>query len=396
MKKGIVMEIEGAFLTLLTPEGEFLRAKRQDQPYIIGEEIYFYPVPIIKKTNNIQRIGDLFRFKPVWIVTLALIIILGSLFPIIQNDKAYAYMSIDVNPSIELGVNNKMQVIELTGFNEAGKKIVSDMSEWKKQDVSQLTKTLLLKIKQAGFLDQNQQVIFSTVRTKEEDKDAEEKLQEHIKEIKAAINSQALEVTVVNCTEKELKKAHQLGVTAGKYEANNRNKAKINVKTSEKKNAENSYRAELKKNQTSQIPGQYKKQSIFSSENKDGENENKSSGKKIPPGQLKKMNGEKVKNFGQLKKEKNQQFQAGQKEKQQTKLKEKQQTKQQIKNQQTKQQTEQQTKQQTKQQKKDAVKHRGNNKKHPQQRNKNREEHHNHNHNHKLKQKPYGKYKGKK
>ena len=44
MKKGIVMEIDDAFLTLLTPEGEFLHARRQNQPYLIGEEIHFFPI----------------------------------------------------------------------------------------------------------------------------------------------------------------------------------------------------------------------------------------------------------------------------------------------------------------------------------------------------------------
>jgi hypothetical protein len=42
MKKGIVMEIDESCLTLLTPEGEFLHARRQNQPYAIGEEIHFF------------------------------------------------------------------------------------------------------------------------------------------------------------------------------------------------------------------------------------------------------------------------------------------------------------------------------------------------------------------
>jgi hypothetical protein len=42
MKQGIIMEIDDEFLTLMTPEGEFLHARRQNQPYAIGEEIHFF------------------------------------------------------------------------------------------------------------------------------------------------------------------------------------------------------------------------------------------------------------------------------------------------------------------------------------------------------------------
>ncbi|MDV2888449.1 SigI regulator RsgI, partial [Alkalihalophilus pseudofirmus] len=65
-----------------------------------------------------NRFHYFFRAKPVLLTTLVIIIFMSLLFPLYRNDKAYAYLSIDVNPSIELGVNEKMQVIEMTGFNK--------------------------------------------------------------------------------------------------------------------------------------------------------------------------------------------------------------------------------------------------------------------------------------
>ena len=38
------MEIDERFLTVLTPEGEFLRARKLDTLYQIGQEIEFYPL----------------------------------------------------------------------------------------------------------------------------------------------------------------------------------------------------------------------------------------------------------------------------------------------------------------------------------------------------------------
>ncbi|MCL6572409.1 MAG: anti-sigma factor domain-containing protein, partial [Bacillus sp. (in: Bacteria)] len=68
MKKGIVMDINDTFLTLLTPEGEFLRTKKQDHPYTIGEEIHFHPIASVPKSKSIYFVKNIFKVKSVWAV----------------------------------------------------------------------------------------------------------------------------------------------------------------------------------------------------------------------------------------------------------------------------------------------------------------------------------------
>ncbi|OIK14610.1 hypothetical protein BIV60_11240 [Bacillus sp. MUM 116] len=223
MKKGIVMEIEDAFLLLLTPEGEFLRARKRNQTYEIGEEIHFFPI----ENNDLRPsqtgrsvkylLKNLLKMKPLWAGLTVLLLILGFFIPSYQDKKAYAYMSIDVNPSIELGVNKKMQVVELTGFNKEGKEIIAKIPDWEKKDVSDLTENLLGEMKKEGYFKETEQVIISTVRTEEAEEQAEDKLKKNIEEIKEKVNKQHLEATVLSGTEKERKEAHQLGLTTGKY-----------------------------------------------------------------------------------------------------------------------------------------------------------------------------------
>ncbi|MED1469765.1 anti-sigma factor domain-containing protein [Bacillus salipaludis] len=222
MKKGIVMEIDDAFLLLLTPEGEFLRARKRNQPYEIGEEIHFFPIENndLRASQSRRSVKNLFKLKPVWAGLMVLLLILASFIPAYQDNKAYAYMSIDVNPSIELGVNKKMQVVELTGFNEAGKEIITNIPNWQKKDVSDLTQNLLSEMKKEGYLNNRKQVIISTVRTEQAEKPVEDKLKENIEEIKESVNKQNLEATVLSGSEKERKEARQLGLTTGKYKEN--------------------------------------------------------------------------------------------------------------------------------------------------------------------------------
>ncbi|MFF2446071.1 anti-sigma factor domain-containing protein [Neobacillus sp. NPDC058068] len=314
MKKGIIMEIDDAFLTLLTPEGEFLRANKQDHLYAIGEEIHFFPIESVNPYRP-NRFLTIFKRKTVWAVMAALMIFLGSYIPMSQSNKAYAYMSIDVNPSIELGVNKKMQVVELNGYNQSGKKIISQLIDWKNKDVSELTATILTEMKNAGFINDNKQVIISTVRTKQPDENVEKELQKNMDKIKETVNNQHLELTVVTATEKDLDKAHELGITAGRYQeskliesANNgKNKKKEIKKSIETRQENNALSSEPSKTVP---PGQLKKQvepdnGVHQNEkNKSHGETNRSGGKSMAPGQLKKMEEEQLKqNNGQQKKQ---------------------------------------------------------------------------------------------
>ncbi|WML38878.1 anti-sigma factor domain-containing protein [Neobacillus sp. OS1-2] len=303
MKKGIVMEVDDAFLTLLTPEGEFCRTKKQDYPYTIGEEIYFFPMESGNSTKTSFSLRNAFKLKAVWIVMAVLLIGVGSLIPSFQNNTAYAYMSIDANPSIEIGVNKKMQVVELTGFNEDGKRIISDLPDWKKKDVSQLAKSILVKMKNAGFIRNNEPVIISTVRAEQPKEKAEKAFKKNMSKIKETVNNQQLDVKVLTGSQKEREKAQELGISTGTYQE------KMSQSSSQKKRPKSivKEKGQEQKAQTSERekitpPGQLKKQTEANAVQDLGVTRETpkdktlhSEGKPIPPGQLKKQDEERWK-----------------------------------------------------------------------------------------------------
>jgi len=292
MKKGIVMEMDDGFLTLLTPEGEFLKARRQEKPYNLGEEIYFFPINQTNTSKISIIMNRLLKAKVSWIAVAVVLLISGTLIPMSQNDKAYAYMSIDVNPSVELGVNKKMQVVELTGYNKDGKRVISQLSNWKGKEISDVTESILAAIKKDGYLTEHKQIIISTVRTDKHNKAVEQKLTNNIEEIKSSIQSKDVKVTVLKGTIKDLKAAHKLGVTTGKYQTENSQK-----KTTIKKMNQNEQKDQkLKKTppispQNTFSPGLVKKQA----EPTNGKTTSQISGfdfkkeKTIPQGQVKKQ-----------------------------------------------------------------------------------------------------------
>ncbi|MCL6573493.1 MAG: hypothetical protein K6T88_17705 [Bacillus sp. (in: Bacteria)] len=244
-----------------------------------------------------------------------MVIFLGSLMPMYQNNKAYAYLSIDVNPSIELGFNKKMQVIELTGYNKEGKGIISQLDNWKKEDVLDLTQTILAKLKKEGFLKAKEHVIISTVRTKVLGKKVEKKLQDNIVAIKETVNHEQIKLTVLTGTKKEMEKAHTLGITTGKYQENKIQLTNIQEIKDQEKTKENGKKKDkiaVPVQPVDQVsPEKVKKQTENNNDQNNGVIENNKQNEKIhanelsiPPGQLKNWEEEKIKQNKGLQKEK--------------------------------------------------------------------------------------------
>ncbi|MDR6124420.1 hypothetical protein QFZ87_004017 [Bacillus sp. SLBN-46] len=313
MKKGIIMEINEGFLTLLTPEGEFLQSRKQNQPYSLGEEIYFFPIESVNGFRTKRSIKNMFKLKTAWAVIAALILFIGSFIPMYQNNKAYAYMSIDVNPSVELGVNKQMKVVELTGYNKEGKEIISHLKNWKKEDVSELTKIILSEMKKGGYLKDNHQVLISTVRLEQPEQKVEDQLQRKLDKIEASVNKEKLEVIVLTATKKQLQKAHKQGITAGKYQeeklqTSRDNSKQDNVKTKEGTKEKSNIPAHSP-TVNSMPPGQQKKQpenSVDESFNGNVSEKSNLGKNAISPGYLKRVEEEKLKqNQGQNKKQTN-------------------------------------------------------------------------------------------
>lgn len=220
------MEVNDPYVTFLTSEGEFLRARKMDRVYSIGEEIDFFPVTDYLQRKPIASFKNFFTLKTVWMTMAVLLISVGSIIPVYQSNKAYAYMSIDASTSIEMGLNRDMQVVELKGFNKEAEKIISQLDGWKKMDVSELTTMILAELKEDGYIAQAEPVLISTVKTDELKGNGSVKLEENIKQIKETVDQNIIEVNMYTSTQEEVEKAQDSGVSVGLYHKNKNNSAK--------------------------------------------------------------------------------------------------------------------------------------------------------------------------
>jgi len=290
VKKGIVMEINKDFLTLLTPDGEFLRAFNHNKQYQIGQEIDFFPVVQEKRSKSLLfDFFQSFKVKAVFSVALLFIITIAAIFPFYPNDEVYAYMSIDVNPSIELGVNEKFQVIEILPYNEDGKRIIANIHDWKKKNIHVLTSEIVREMKEQGFINNNHAVLLTTVSEKEAQLEKNNRWKKEMAEIKDIINNENLELKVFEGSIEERAIAKEKGMTTGQYKENQLKANKSTSHIKEKMNSNKPSTKEYKKD--NEVPfGQVNKNKSKEKQNSSGQaKEKENTVNQVPPGQAKKI-----------------------------------------------------------------------------------------------------------
>ncbi|WP_110929215.1 anti-sigma factor domain-containing protein [Bacillus massiliglaciei] len=211
MKKGVVLSIDRKFVTVMTPDGEFIKTERRKGLDHIGEEIWFSP----RSESHRQTFFKHSSVKVMFAVLAACWILYFTL-PSIQGSRVYAYMTIDINPSIELSMDGDMRVIDLQGINADGKQVVNSMKGWKKEDIMQVTEKLAAETKRLGFLDKikGKDILISTT-VKNDEKSAV--LEKDMKKISQLNLFSGNELEIIEASEKERRMAREKGVSTGIY-----------------------------------------------------------------------------------------------------------------------------------------------------------------------------------
>ncbi|MBD8591219.1 anti-sigma factor domain-containing protein [Peribacillus simplex] len=234
MKKGVILSVNKRFVTLLTPEGEFLKTKRQEREYEVGEEITFSPAKQ-KFTLAFSNIHS--SFKKTAVLSIAsTFLILFSILPSYFSGPVSAYMTIDVNPSIELELDDDLEVLKLTGLNVDGKLVIGQLKDWKGKDIKAVTNRIVETTKRLGYLKGNKQIVVSTTLMKK-NKELNKNLKEEIKEISEQDNVSKTKMKVIQATKSDRKQAREQGISTGKYLEKKLNEDKDKIKVNKREPA---------------------------------------------------------------------------------------------------------------------------------------------------------------
>ncbi len=140
------------------------------------------------------------KYYKLSLIGLICIICIGFSFILKNNSTVFATVGIDVNPSVELNINAKEEIVEVITHNEAGQKIVGDMKlEGSHIDVGM--NALIGSMLKEGYINElkNSLLISVTGNNKEENEKMRKRISQDIDEllkgnhIQGAIISQSLD-----------------------------------------------------------------------------------------------------------------------------------------------------------------------------------------------------------
>ncbi|MCP3742401.1 anti-sigma-I factor RsgI family protein [Rossellomorea sp. BNER] len=212
MKKGIIFEVRDEYLILMTPDGYFLKGRKNtNKQYVVGEETSFFPITgKRKKRKGIKP----YLLLPV-IAVATLMLCFSMMLPLFQNDEVYAYVSVDINPSLELSINRDHEVIDIIPYNVDGKKILSQLKQWEGHSLTEVTSKIILKSKENGYL-YDQKIMITSIFTEKINKKQKEAF-DHLLNNFAKKNKYRKQISVHHSTEEVRKKAHENGVSIRAY-----------------------------------------------------------------------------------------------------------------------------------------------------------------------------------
>lgn len=267
--KGLVMDIKGKHAVIMTSDGKFLNVKKPSSVTSIGDEITSQVIDA--GTNNLIRYA---------LVAAAIMLLL---VPFIYMKQAYAtvaYINVDINPSLEMGINKFNKVNEVIPLNDDAKKLLSEVSI-KGLNIKDAINKVISGANSMGFISNEKANNIEIAIVKLKDKQVNISENELVDDAKDTVSHMDIDATIK--VQKTDKKSHDAAkkekISTNKYldknPSSSSNSVNAEVKKAEKNNdngkTENPGKGNQSSNQTSKSSG--------APENSSGDIKNNNTGK---------------------------------------------------------------------------------------------------------------------
>ena len=210
MNKGMIMEVKKSYAIALNDEGIMDKITfKKDMK--VGQKIFYFEDDLVKATTS--KIHRHNNFIKAFGSIAALFLLVFTFFNTMKYEQAYAVVSLDINPSIQIEADSNQQIIKVEGVNTDGKNI--DFSDIKEVSLDDGIQKIKEKLIEKNYLDTNKEVLVGFAFTENGDNSAYED------NLKDAIQStfKTEKVTYVKGDKEAVDEAKTKGISLGRYEA---------------------------------------------------------------------------------------------------------------------------------------------------------------------------------
>ncbi|RNC28660.1 MAG: Anti-sigma-I factor RsgI4 [Candidatus Dichloromethanomonas elyunquensis] len=232
MYKGIVMKFTKKYAVVLEQNGQYFKIKFKNG-LAVGQKIYFFEEDLLHVGNGekteLSWMNNDFWKKAVSFSVMAACILFFFFFGNILglpmgNNTSYAVVSLDINPSVEMTINQERSVTKVVQLNEEGYKVAGQYLIGLK--VEDAVKSVIENAAKQDYLAEQDTILLAASLAEKEDINGD-KAQEIINEISASELPGMYSYLFVTSKPNDYEKAKQNEISLGKYEMTVMSKGKI-------------------------------------------------------------------------------------------------------------------------------------------------------------------------
>ena len=214
MNKAIIVEVSKRHLIVLAEGGEFKKVKNTNAAYAVGQEI---TLPLVhEKKSSIFSI--LVNWKTGTAVALAIFLLFFQVLSPLSGQGAYAYVGMDMDPSLELKIDEDMKVLKIAAFNQQGYNVLDHMPDWEKKDIAYVTSLIFETCEDLGYLKTQEEVLITTTLSEEIPEDMEKEMKQRVNEVMTnTAKKKSVEMTTIVMSSKEREQSKKMNMSPGHY-----------------------------------------------------------------------------------------------------------------------------------------------------------------------------------
>lgn len=168
MKKGIVMEIHRKYAILLTKDGSFEKGIILTEHAERGDEVIFQPVSGKSRWRRCWNNSPI-AVRLSAVILLALLIFGYPLLHGVDDTEAHAYVAIDINPSIELELNDELMVTGIHALNDSADKLIGGVNSMEDKSIHSVLTDIVDESESRGLADQKTMIVGVSCENQNED-----------------------------------------------------------------------------------------------------------------------------------------------------------------------------------------------------------------------------------
>lgn len=209
------MEVNDKNAIIMKSNGEFVKIRTNKQ-LKVGDEIdssLFDKRIVFSNVFNISKV----MIMRITSVAAALVLIFGMAYGAYSYNMPYSYISIDINPSIEIIANRFDRIIALEGIDDDGK-VIAGLSTYKHVLINEGIQNIINSAVQEGYINKEKNnTVFMTLSSKNQNKiDQLDKILETAVSEQIQSSGVNAELYIEKVSVEKHMEAEKLGVSPGK------------------------------------------------------------------------------------------------------------------------------------------------------------------------------------